>query len=201
MQQGDKMEALTDLFKRFPGIGQRQAERFSRFIAASSGEYVQHLATTIVEANQVSKQCPDCFVSHESESELCEICSSRTAETIIVVEKDADVAALELSAGLAKDAHYFVLGNLLPIIKDQGRDIRINDLGRVVQKKNPKEVLIALSAHPDADHTGRYVSGYLKETHPDVAVSVLGRGLSNGSEIEYLDPNTLSEAFKGRVAL
>lgn len=201
MQLGDSAETLTDLFKRFPGIGQRQAERFTRFVASSPSEYARNLAQAIIETRRVSKQCPECFISHESEAAVCGICSQRTAETIIVVEKDADVAALELSADLTKDAHYFVLGNLLPIVKDNGKDIRINELQRVVQKKNPKEVLIALSAHPDADHTGRYISGYMKEVCPTVAVSVLGRGLSNGSEIEYLDPDTLSEAFKGRVTL
>ena len=197
MQGGESMQELTELFKRFPGIGQRQAERFARFIASERASYVQQLASSIIETNRVNKRCPDCFVSHESDSDTCTLCETRDANIVIVVEKDADIAALE-SSDSTNDAVYFVLGGLLPIVADQGNGIRIADLQRILQRKTPKEVLIALSAHPDADHTGRYIAERVKETDPNITVSMLGRGLSSGSELEYLDPNTLTEALKGR---
>ena len=195
------MQELADLFTRFPGIGQRQADRFARHIASERGPYVRQLASAILRTNKANKRCPECFIAHESENSVCDICSGRPAHTLIVVEKDVDVVALEGSAMCANDTNYFVLGNLLPIIADGGKGIRIDDLRRTVERKKPKEVLIALSAHPDADHTCRYVSEAIKTAFPDITVSALGRGLSSGSELEYMDQNTITEAFKGRNCL
>lgn len=198
MQQNDVMQELVVLFKRFPGIGQRQAERFARCIASEQEAYVQQLARTLLRMREVSRQCKECFVFHEGTEQRCAICSGRKADTLVIVEKDGDIDALEASTVYTKQTNYFVLGGLLPIVSKKKPAVRIDELKQVVEKKKPKEILIALSAHPDADHTSHYLTETLKTAFPHCSLSVLGRGLSSGSELEYMDPNTLTEAFKGR---
>ena len=57
------------------------------------------------------------------------------------------------------------------------------------------------TATPDGEYTTDYLIAKFKEDHEltGAAVTVLGRGLSTGSELEYADAATLKQALKNRV--
>ena len=63
------------------------------------------------------------------------------------------------------------------------------------------EIILALSATPDSEYT----SDYLEEkcatdaALSGITMSRLGRGLSTGSELEYADSATLTQALKNRA--
>ena len=120
MKNGKHTEALIALFIRFPGIGQRQAERFTRFIARSSPHYIAQLTAGMQEVQQNNRQCPECFIVHESETATCEFCLRENTTLLVVVEKDADVYALGATADLLPAARFFVFGGLLPIANRGG---------------------------------------------------------------------------------
>ena len=63
-----------------------------------------------------------------------------------------------------------------------------------------KEVVLALSANPEGEHTALYVKKILEPLAEkyQFKISVLGRGLSTGTELEYSDSDTLKNAFKNR---
>ncbi len=69
---------------------------------------------------------------------------------------------------------------------------------RVTSAKNNglTEVILGLSATPDGDHTGDIVREWLSPL--GVKLSVLGRGLSTGTELEYSDGDTIVNALKNR---
>lgn len=198
MEQGRSLLALAELFRKFPSIGQRQAERFARFISRSDPRYVQQLLKGIAELQNASKQCPECFIRHESSDNTCDICLRNDTDTLIVVEKDVDVYALEASMDRTLRARYFILGTLIPIADSKTTHVRVPRLISVIQKKQLTEIIIALSVHPDADHTMQYLANHLRKQFPATQITALGRGLSSGSELEYSDPETLINAFKHR---
>ena len=198
MNDGDAHRKLSELFKKFPGIGQRQAHRFAQFIAQTDSQYIQNLSYAISELNRVTKQCPECFIRHEKETALCDICLQENPEVLIVTEKDSDVHALTSSIETSSVVHFFVLGGLIPIISNTTSHLRVTQLIAILEKKHPKEVLIALSSHPDANHTTHYLATQLQKKFKNIRVTALGRGLASGSELEYSDPETLINAFKGR---
>lgn len=198
MEQEDTLTKVIELFKKFPGIGQRQAQRFAQFITQSDTAYIQELAESITALHAASRQCPQCFIRHQQKNKLCRICAQGNTETLIVVEKDVDALTLALSAGNIIQAYYFVLGGLIPIANNNQTQVRLPQLITSVQTHGPSEIIIALSVHPDADHTARYLSNTLKKQFPDITVTVLGRGLSSGSELEYSDPETLVNAITHR---
>ena len=195
------MTTLAELFKKFPGIGQRQAERFAWFIAKTNSGYIQQLTRGITELHQNSRQCPECFIRHEASEEICEICIQNDPETLIVVEKDTDAHALMTSVNKKEKIRYFILGSLIPIANSDTGKTRVSQLIKTIQKKQPKEVIIALSVHPDADHTARYLADQIQKHSLDIKTTALGRGLSSGSELEYADPETIHNAFKKRDAM
>ena len=201
MKEGETAAALTELFKKFPGIGQRQAQRFTDFIAGTDGRYIRDLTGHIAALQRTSKQCPQCYIRYESNTPTCEVCALENPDTLIIVEKDIDARSLYDSITPEMNAHYFILGGLIPIANDDESRVRLLQMTRAVRSKRPKEIIIALSVHPDADHTARHLTNRLKKEFPNIAVTTLGRGLSTGSELEYSDPDTLENALNNRGTL
>ena len=61
-----------------------------------------------------------------------------------------------------------------------------------------EEIILALNATSDGDYTIKVLKENIVNKFPNIKISLLGRGMSNGSEIEYADQDTLREAFKFR---
>jgi recombination protein RecR len=64
-----------------------------------------------------------------------------------------------------------------------------------------KEIILSLNTTPDGEHTADIVhEAILKMTeNPSFRLSVLGRGLSTGAELEYVDGETIKNALKNRT--
>ena len=198
MEQEDLLIKVIELFKKFPGIGQRQAQRFAQFITQSHPAYMREFTENITALHTASRQCPQCFIRHQQKDKLCQICAQSNTETLVVVEKDIDAFTLASSTDNVIRGYYFILGGLIPIADSNRTQARLPHLSASIQKHKPTEIIIALSVHPDADHTARYLITTLQKEFPDITISTLGRGLSSGSELEYLDPETLMNALTHR---
>ena len=57
----DSIEKLTEIFKEFPGIGERQARRFVYFLMGRNGDYALRLSKLISNLKKEITQCKDCF--------------------------------------------------------------------------------------------------------------------------------------------
>jgi len=63
-------------------------------------------------------------------------------------------------------------------------------------KAGLQEIILAFPANPEGDATAAYVRDELKSS--SIKVTMLGRGLSTGSELEYADPETIKNALESR---
>ena len=201
----ETLKRLQQLFKRFPGIGERQAMRFAYFLATADDAYVRDLSETLAALRKNVRRCSRCFALSENiQNGLCPVCNDKTRDKsmVLIVEKDADRDRFVQSKTYA--GTYFILGGLAPAIeKDAAAHIRLDELARLIEnesKESLKEVILALSATPDGDRTEALVLARIEKI-PDVTVTVsmLGKGLSTGTEIEYSDADTLSHALKSRT--
>ncbi len=197
---------LTELFKKFPGIGPRQAERFVYFLLFQNENYRRNLADQIIKIKDEIFTCQECFKFFQKTNgeKICGICSSSNTDNTIlmIVAKDVDLENINDSD--AYSGRYFVLGGLIPILEKTPEDkVRLNQLTELVKKlasKELKEVIIALSANPEGDYTANYLKNLLQPiTEPtNLKISLLGRGLSTGTELEYSDSDTIKNALKHR---
>lgn len=200
----DPIEKLSEEFTKFPGIGPRQARRFAYYILAQSKENHDALVQAMGTLRKDVAQCPSCFVyfTRRNNELECKECSDtrRNSKTLLIVEKDIDLQTIEKSR--VYNGYYFVLGGVLPLHEQvPSTRVRVQELVRRVKKLNEsglEEVVVALSATQEGDHTYAYLKRILGEVASSITVSILGRGLSTGTEIEYADPNTLSQAFSNR---
>ena len=203
----EHIEKLAELFKEFPGIGERQAKRFVYFLLSRNPAYLKELTTLIENIKQRVTLCIHCFRYFESNgvSRECDICINPKTDksSLLVVEKDSDLEALRRS-GTYKGM-YFVFGGLLPIADEKTISLtRFKELKRRIESDIEagflKEVILAFSLNPHAEHTDRYLRESIKvwiEATP-VKLTSLGRGLSTGSELEYSDRDTLGYALENR---
>jgi recombination protein RecR len=201
----ETLKRLQQLFKKFPGIGERQAMRFAYFLATADDAYVRDLSETLAQLRKNVRRCARCFALSENiQSGLCPVCNDKTrdASMVLVVEKDADRDRFIMSRTYT--GTYFILGGLAPAIeKDAAAHIRLNELSRLIEtesKDKLKEVILALSATPDGDRTEVLVLNHIQKIpSASVTVSMLGKGLSTGTEIEYSDADTLGNALRSRT--
>ncbi|MDQ5922575.1 MAG: recombination protein RecR [Patescibacteria group bacterium] len=200
----DTIDKLTEIFKEFPGIGERQARRFVYFLMSRNGEYASNLTKLVAELKKEISQCNECyrfFISNNGK--ICDICKDPNTDSslLMIVEKDSDLESVRKSrVYLGK---YFILGGLVPIVEKTTKSrVRIEELKNRISKEglNLKEIILAFSLSPQGDHTDFYVRSQLKEVIEtnNIKISSLGRGLSTGTELEYSDNDTLKNALKNR---
>jgi len=198
----DVVEKLAQIFKEFPGIGERQAKRFVYFLMSRTSAYNENLSQLITDLKKQINQCRDCFrffIKRNGET-LCDICSDPNREpTLLVVEKDSDLESVRKS-GIYK-GKYFILGGLVQIVQKNTKNfVRIDELKQRVKNNGIQEVILAFSLNPQGNYTDSYVRGELQNVaeQKNVKISSLGRGLSTGTELEYSDNDTLKNALQNR---
>jgi recombination protein RecR len=215
----DIIEKLTEVFKEFPGIGERQARRFVYFLMSRNGAYNENLSSLILDLKKEVAQCKECFRffikeekshSQSSVSTICDICANQNIDssTLMIVEKDSDLESIKKSR--VYNGKYFILGGLVPIVEKNTKSrVRIEELKERLKKiSGVKEIILAFSLSPQGDHTDTYVRNELKEIaekqnpstplRTGIKISSLGKGLSTGTELEYSDNDTLKNALKNR---
>ncbi len=200
------IDRLTEIFKEFPGIGERQARRFVYFLMSRNGDYASQMASLITELKKEIAQCKDCFrffVIKNGSNRICDICGDSTADSseLMVVEKDSDLESVKRSK--VYHGKYFIIGGLVPIVEKTTKSrVRIEELKTKISNGSGviKEIILAFSLSPQGDHTDQYVREQIKEMTDKLGIKVssLGRGLSTGTELEYSDNDTLRNALKNR---
>lgn len=203
----DHLNRLHELFRQFPGIGPRQAKRFVYFLLGTTDGFRNTLAKEITELASRVTICRSCFRyfdRKDSPANLCSVCrdDSRDVTSLMLVAKDVDLDAVEKSK--VYDGCYFVLGNQLSLIeKEPESKIRTKELVQMIEKKvkaGLKEIILALSLNSEGEHTREFVEDLISpliKKH-SLKVSILGRGLSTGTELEYSDTETIKNALAGR---
>ncbi|MEA1929422.1 MAG: toprim domain-containing protein [Patescibacteria group bacterium] len=205
------IDRLTQSFLKFPGIGPRQARRFVYYLLRTNHGNARELARQIEELRVGIRQCAECQrffpASAQVNSTICNICNDNTADhgLLMVVEKDIDLENIRKSDTYA--GRYFVLGGLAPILTEHPeRSIRAQELENLIKHRlggsssKLREIIIALSVNPEGDYTVEVLKKLLAplaEEH-DIKITLLGRGLSTGTELEYSDADTLKNAIKNR---
>ncbi|KND50979.1 MAG: recombination protein RecR [Parcubacteria bacterium C7867-007] len=195
----DRVDDLARAFERFPGIGPRQAKRFVYHLLSTNVNDRSRLADLIARIGESVAQCRECMRYWSGSGELCIYCADRSRDDsmLMVVEKDQDLAAIERTG--AYRGRYFVLGGVLTL-SGKGA-IREAELIQRVERRTHEglqEIILALSATSEGEHTGDHLRERLSPLREHVKLTVLGRGLSTGSELEYADSPTLSSALQNR---
>lgn len=187
--------AVAELSK-LPGVGRKTALRLALHLLRRGESEVDALGNALINMRHGVRYCSRCH--NISEAEVCPLCSDsrRDALTVCVVETVKDVLAVEATRryrGL-----YHVLGGVISPLDGIGpSELEIESLVERVKKEGVKEVIMALSPTMEGDTTSFYI--FRKLSGLDVKVTVLARGVSIGSDLEYTDELTLGRSIVNRI--
>jgi len=198
------IEELAEYFAKLPGIGPRQAKRFVYFLLRQDKQFLEKFSERISTLRDHAAICTACFryFAHRRSERECPICASpRNEKLLMIVEKDVDLDNMERVGNY--DGYYFVLGGTVPLSGNTHETLRTNELAAAVEaraKEGLQEIILAMSASPDGEHTASEVHSLLEplaKKH-NLTITTLGRGLSTGLELEYSDAETIKSALQNR---
>lgn len=188
---------LIAAFRRFPGVGPKQAERLALHVLRSPVSELEELATALREAKARIQACSRCF--NYSDHEVCALCSDlgRDQGLLCVVEEPQDVAAVERSRSY-RGLYHVLHGCLSPLDGIGPETIRIAELLARVRAAGPalREVILATDIDTEGDATALYLAEALKPF--GVRASRIAQGVPLGGDLDYIDERTLGCALNGR---
>ncbi len=195
------MRRLINELTKLPTVGEKSAVRLAYHLLTRDKEDSRQLADAIRQARDNTRLCQVCFAF--TEEPICPICSdsSRQRGTICVVEKPADVVAIERAGGYR--GLYHVLHGLWSPLK--GVNPERTKIGNLFARLNPEdslkisELILGTSTTVEGDATALYIANSVSEL--GIKVTRIAQGLPKGGELEYADEMTLSHALEGRRAL
>lgn len=199
----DSQRRLEEIFAHFPGIGPRQAKRFVYYLQSRSSGTVKELAELILGVKRSTLECESCHrffnAAGRTQTTLCPVCANgeRDGSTLMIVARDSDFETIEKSG--AYKGLYFILGGTVPILdKEPEKRIRLKLLIDRVTKLSPSEIILSLNATPEGENTADLLRSKLQAATSGSKISILGRGLSTGAELEYVDADTIKNALSNR---
>jgi len=194
-----KIENLINAFCLLPGIGRKTAERFVYFLIKQPTNVIASFAKDLAELHDHRFFCPDCYNFSESEG-LCSICSNSTRDrsTICVVEDVQDLLSIE-NTGIYRGLYHVLGGKIDPIENVFAENLTISKLKERLEKEKAQELILAISPDIQGEATILYLKKLFQNLN--IKITLLARGLPMGSDIEYTDEVTLSNALKGRQEL
>lgn len=214
MSYPSSLSRLIRALMRLPGVGPKTAERLSLGLLRLPKDEVKALGRTIAEIAEKVLRCQEC--GNFSDAPRCAICidPKRDRTTICVVAEPQDLTAIERTHEFK--GVYHVLGGLINAVEGVGPEqLTIqNLLARLLPPSSVvpinftivknigtaelsvKEIILALDATVEGESTANYLAKLLKPL--GMRVTRLARGLPMGSNLEFADEVTLTNALQGR---
>lgn len=192
------IEALGHL----PGVGARTAERYAYYLFKSNARISSDIANALANLHSGVKFCPVTFALIDQHSDKSTLYTDpeRDKSTILVVEEPLDIFAIEQT----KQYHgtYHVLGGAIsPIDGITPDQLHIQELLNRLIPDQVKEVIIATNPSVEGESTALLLQKMLNETHPNIKITRLARGLPLGVDLSYADQITLSAALENRTSI
>lgn len=190
----ESIEKLINLFKKFPGVGRKTAERYAFDLLEWKKEELSSFSQNLKDFAENVKRCSTCHCLLER---TCHFCTDtqRDSSILCVLSSAKDVYLFE-ETKIFK-GRYHVLNHLINPIEGKGpADIGLDKLIKRFDDPNITEAVIALDNTLEADATALYIKKALQ--NKGVTLSRLASGLPMGSSLEYIDEGTLTKALIGR---
>ena len=191
-------EQLVNTLTILPGVGEKTAERFVYSIYEKDIEEIENLANALTDFKKNIKVCEICGCL--SDTKICNICDNKKRDnsTICVVEDSKNVFFIEKTGKY--DGLYHVLNGLIsPIDGKDPDDLNIMSLIDKRINSNIKEIIIALNPSIEGEVTSLYIQKLLEKYN--IKVSRLSYGIPMGTDIEYLDPVMITQAWEDRKVI
>lgn len=199
-QLPESLRQVVDQLAKLPGLGPKSALRAALELLKWPLPRAQSLGQSILELRERLFLCERC--ASLSDCDPCCICTDPErdqAQLMVVAEWDSLLAIEE--GGFYKGL-YLVLGGLLePLNNVSPAVLEVDRLKRRLAEGQVTELILALGTTLEAETTASYIKDFVERSHPGVNVSRLAQGIPLGSEVKYVDRETLRQSLEHRQKL
>ncbi len=194
-----KLTRLIQLLSRFPGVGEKTAQRFALYLIQHSdlsdqlGRELTELSASIV----VCERCGNIAERALPGPSWCTVCTDprRQGRLLCIVARVQDLLAIERSGAMR--GRYFVLGRLLSPLDGIGpEELPLQQLLKLTEAENVEEVLIATPPSVDGEATALFLARELGKR--GLKLSRIASGIPHGGDLEFADQITLGRAIDDR---
>jgi len=192
------LRELLNALEKLPGIGPRSAMRIAQFLLKKPDSLAE-IQAALGAVAQTIRSCPVCGFWTDK-SDACDLCTDddRSEPALCVVKEPSDVLAIERSQAFR--GRYHVLGGVLDPLSGVGeKDLRLAQLWERLRHESYEELILALGTSPEAETTAYYIARQLADWHG--RITRFASGIPVGSDLEYIDPLTLSRSLRERQPL
>jgi len=189
------LQRLIAEFRRFPGIGQKSAQRLAFHVLRSSRDDAQRLSAALLDVKDNLGVCSEC--NNISDAELCPYCRDphRDRSQICVVEEAHNILPIETTRTF--EGLYHVLNGAISPLRGIGPEqLKIKGLLNRISEGQAKEIILATNPTVEGEATAVYLSKLLKPL--GVKVSRIAMGIPVGSDLEFADEVTISKSLENR---
>jgi recombination protein RecR len=191
------LRAVVDQLAGLPGLGPKSALRLALTLLKWPKERTRNLGQGILELRDKLCLCSRC--AGIADEDPCSICADvgRRAEQLCLVAEWDSMLVMEQSAmyrGL-----YLVLGGLLsPLDGIRPENLEMGRLRARLRDSGVQEVILALGTTAESEATASYIKNILERDYPTIQVSRLAQGIPLGTDLKYIDRETLRQSFAYR---
>lgn len=189
------LNQLIESLQCLPGVGPKSAQRMAFHLLQRNRGGAKSLSDVLSRAIDEIGHCKNCRIFTEQES--CPICrdASRVRTTICVVENPADVFTLEKSTDY-KGLYFVLMGSLSPLDGIGPQELGLPILEKRLTEEAVEELILATSSTVEGEVTAHVLSEMAGRQ--GIKTTRLAQGVPVGGELEFVDQNTIAQAFAGR---
>ena len=124
--------------------------------------------------------------------------AQRMAFHLLERDREADLETIE-QAGAYAGLYFVLMGCLSPLDGIGPDELAISRLVLILDEYPVTEVILATNLTVEGQATADYLADQFASR--EVVISRLARGVPAGGELEYMDSNTLNQAFADRRSI
>lgn len=194
-------DRLVEELQKLPSIGIKMSTRLALALFKKRFEN-----QSFIEALQGLSSLKECNICNSiSENDICDICSAmRDSTKLMIVEDYMDLVTIENSNCF--EGYYYILGNLLsPLNNIMPSDLKLDKLlnraKTLFKHSNERlEMIFALNPIMEGESTILYIKAEIEEQGftDKIILTRLALGIPRGSDIEYIDSDTINYSVNRR---
>lgn len=194
------LQGVVEQLAGLPGLGPKSALRIALTLLKWPKERTSELGQSIFELRERLCLCSSC--AGISDQDPCDICADpcRSEEQLCLVAEWDSMLLMEQSD--AYRGKYLVLGGLLsPLDGIKPESLEMARLRERLAENQVQELILALGTTLESESTGSYVKNLVERDFPDVRVTRLAQGIPLGTDLKFIDKETLRQSITYRQVL
>ena len=194
-----EIQKLIIAFSSLPGIGPKTAQRLTFYVLSQNIDETMKLSEALRDVKKALSYCQTCFfITNEESGTSCNFCIDKDSSSICVVENIVDAITIEMS-GIHSGSFHILHGSISPMNGIGPENLKVDELMKRISLKSTNEIILATNPTLEGEATSMFLSNFIKNNFNNIKVTKLAKGLASGTDLEYSDFNTLSNAFENRT--